>query len=508
MSVEEVRGLDIDELIQRQGSAGEEVMTVEGAVDRITHEIALNLEQGNLLVVWLMDMSISLVDDREAVADRLARVFDELGQLGSLQGDHLLSAVVGFGLETKFLLAPSNKAEETIEAIREVPIDNSGVENVFTAVIESLNKYKGLKARQDRRLMFVVWTDEAGDDHDRLEEAIRVCQKVAVPVFTVGPSAVFGRRKGIHAYRHPDDGEIYPIEVDRGPDTATFELLRVPYWFEGPQLEHLSAGIGPFALTRFAVQTGGGYFINDPKEQRSRFSLDAMRPYMPEYTTAEDYQREINRSPLRQAVVRAAQATLAREMKGTPQLEFEPTGENFQNQLSEAQQSVAFNNIVLAEALAAFPPRGLEQELAEEKSPRWRAWHDLTLGRLLAMQVRCNEYNWACAEMKGKGADFVNQQSNRWTFKPSDKLRPGAGSAKQAEQAKQLLERCIAEHPNTPWEALAKRELAYPLGFEIEERYVPRPEEMAGPGVDIRQMGRRMEQLRQLPRRQMDLPKL
>lgn len=509
MSIATPKGVEIDDVIVQKGRAGEEVMTVEGAVDRITHEIVSALEHGKLLVIWLMDASISLVDDREAVANRLERVFDELGALGSLQGDMLVNAVVGFGRDVQWLLPPSEDAKKVIEAIRQVPIDDSGIENTFTAVIESLNRYKSLKSRQDRQLMVVIWTDEAGDDYVRLDDAIRVCQRLTAPVFTVGPSAVFGRQKGVHFYKHPEDGQVYPIEVDRGPEAPRFERLRVPYWFEGPQFERLSSGIGPFALTRLAVQTSGAYFINDPKPERSPYALAAMRRYMPEYDSAASYQREVQQSPLRQAVLKAAEATLMREMKGTPRLEFEPTGNNFQDQLREAQQSVAFNNIVLSEALAAFPARGLEAEYEKEPSPRWRAWYDLTYGRLLAMQVRCNEYNWACAEMKAKGAEFVNKQSNHWTFKPADKLRVGAGSEKQAALAKQLLERCVAENPGTPWETLAKRELAYPFGFEIEERYIPRPEERPGPGGNGRMMGRRTEQLRELERpKQVALPKL
>lgn len=507
--LDELRGVDMDEVIVQKGRAGEEVMTVEGAVDRITHEIVANLQHGNLLVVWLLDASISLVDEREAVAQRLERVFAELGELGSLQGDMLVNAVLGFGLDTRVLLPPSNRPAEIVRAIRDVPIDDSGVENVFSAVIESVNRYKSLKSRQDRRLMIVVWTDEAGDDNERLEEAIKACQRLAVPVFTVGPSSVFGRRKGIQMYRHPEDGALYPIEVDRGPEAAHFERLRVPYWFGGPQFEEISAGIGPFALTRLAVQTGGAYFINDPQEQRAGYSLETMRRYMPDYSSAASCARAVQQSPLRKAVVRAAEVTLAREMKGTPRLEFEPTGSNFQDQLREAQQSVAFSSIVLNEALAAFPAQGLEADYQQETSPRWRAWYDLTYGRLLAMQIRCNEYNWACAEMKGKGAEFVNRQSNRWSFKPAEKYRAGVASERQAAEAKKLLERCIADNPETPWATLAKRELEDPFGFEITERYVASPPPDTSIGNPSRMSGRRTEQIRELPRpRQVDLPRL
>ncbi|MBX7075320.1 MAG: VWA domain-containing protein [Pirellulales bacterium] len=504
-----VEGLEVDDLIVRRGSAGEEVASVEGAVDRITHEIVSNLEHGKLLVVWLMDASISLVDEHEAVAGRLERIYSELGELGSLQGDLLVNAVVSFGMETKILVPPTNEADKIVGAIRKIPVDDTGVENVFSAVLTSLDQFKSLRNRQDRRIMLVICTDESGDDYSRLEESIKLCQRLSVPVFTVGPSAMFGRQKGIHQYKHPDDGKMYPIEVDRGPDTARYELLRLPYWFDGPQHDRMSAGIGPFALTRLAVESGGVYFISDAAGDQSPFSLDAMRRYMPEYVSAGQYMREVRDSKLRQAILNAVDVTLAREAKGTPRLEFEPTGENFQDQLREAQQTVAFNSIIVQAALVGFGAKGLESEYEQEDSPRWQAWYDLTYGRLLAMQLRCAEYNFTCAEMKGKGADFVDTKSNRWTFRPAEHYRSGAAAGKQAEEARRLLNRCVEQNPGTPWAALAERELAHPFGFEIDERFVPRPEQQVGGGPNVMPTGRRVEQLRELERRQPPaLPKL
>jgi hypothetical protein len=202
--------LQSDPTIIRPGGASEEIATVEGAVDRITHEVVTNLEQGDLLVCWLMDASISLVDDRQIIAERLTRVFHEIEALGTLRPEALLNSVVSFGAATHFLVPPTNESRRVVQAIRDVPIDDSGVENVFSCVVETLEQYRVLKAREGRRLMIVVWTDESGDDYARLEESVRVCQKLSVPVFTVGPSSMFGNQKGTHAYRHPHRGRPRP----------------------------------------------------------------------------------------------------------------------------------------------------------------------------------------------------------------------------------------------------------------------------------------------------------
>lgn len=511
MAPEPIRGVELDKVLVNYGTVGGEIDTIEGAVDRLTREIALNLEQSNVLVIWLMDASISLVDEREQVAERLTRVYQEIEELGSVTEGSLLSTVASYGQNSATLVPPTAEGAKVVEAIRSVPIDESGQENVFSGVIAAVEQYKSLRAREKRKLMIVIWTDESGDDMARLEEAINVCRRLAVPVFTVGPSAMFGREIGTQEYRDPDDGQVYQLPVDRGPDTARPELLNLPYWFNGPQYDDLRAGVGPYALTRLSAETGGAYFINESQADRSRFRLVDLRRYLPAYTSSGEYSKEVKQSKLRQAVLSAVDITHQRELKGTPTLSFAPTGDNFQQQLREAQESVAYDMLTIERALAAFGPKGLEQEYQQETSPRWQAWYDLTLGRLLAMQVRCYEFNWACAVMKGKGSAFVDQKSNRWEFRADEKINFGSASERSAEEALRLLERAVKNNPGTPWALLAERELQQPLGFRVEEGYVAPPPSISNlPGVNLPPApGRRVEQPRMIPRKTADqLPKL
>ena len=59
-----------------------DVSTVEEAVDRVTAGIRGRLEKGDLLVIWLLDASNSLVDDRQRVAERLKSFFLEIQSSG------------------------------------------------------------------------------------------------------------------------------------------------------------------------------------------------------------------------------------------------------------------------------------------------------------------------------------------------------------------------------------------------------------------------------------------
>jgi hypothetical protein len=66
-----------------------------------------------------------------------------------------------------------------------------------------------------------------------------------------------------------------------------------------------------------------------------------------------------------------------------------------------------------------------------ETSRRWQAHFDLVRSRLLAMKVRCYEYNWACARIKKEPPKFKNPKANAWRLVPD-------GKAWRAESASAL----------------------------------------------------------------------
>lgn len=469
-----LEGVKVTQSVPRPGRAGEEIVHVEGAVDRITHEIARNLEEKNVIVVWLMDASISLIPERKAVAENLERVFSEINKLGVVKSDELVHAVVAWGQEPKPLLEPTSDTKKVVEAIRGVATDESGIENVFTAVQFAIDRYKSRITQQRRKMMIVVWTDESGDDYRLIDPVVGNCQRLAIPVYTVGPSSMFGKEIGTRPYVHPENGQTYFLPMNRGPETIHQEQIEMPFWFAGSQYDNLHSGLGPFALTRLAYETGGAYFIKDDPKDISPFKVQTMIRYAPEYDSVANYVQRVKASPLRRAIMQAVEITRQRKLRGTPRLEFAPTGNTFQQELQEAQQTSAINLGILEQALQPFG-RGFEKEYELEKSARWRAWYDYNYGRLLAMNVRNYEYNWACAVMKGKGREFVDTKSNRWKFVPDPKTNYGSATQKQAGDAVRLLTRCIDENPGTPWAVLAQRELQYPLGFRVEEAYVAPP---------------------------------
>ena len=80
---------------------------VEGAIDRLSWEIANSLREKKTLVVWLFDVSPSLSGRRAQIADRVENVYKQLTELNVGADKALRSAVAVFGEKCCFhLLSP------------------------------------------------------------------------------------------------------------------------------------------------------------------------------------------------------------------------------------------------------------------------------------------------------------------------------------------------------------------------------------------------------------------
>jgi hypothetical protein len=314
-----------------------------------------------------------------------------------------------------------------------------------------------------------------------MEIAINMINRHGARAYVLGPAAPFGRRQGFVPYVHPQDSKTYQIPVDLGPETPVAENVQLPFWYSGPQYEYLSSGLGPYALARLVRETGGAYFMTNMVTMSGlapvgSYESDSMKPFEPEYTysSPEAWMRDIQRSPLRRAVVEASMRSLQYKAKGTPDLELKVNPQNYQRVLSDAQKTVAESTLMIESILEAYKGN-LEPEYQKETSPRWRAAYDLSYGRLLAQQVRCYEYNLACAQMKTIGGQDVANKSNHWIFRPDDTINYATTMRKRAIEAEKLLKRVVQNAPGTPWAVMASRELKDPFGIKVVERFDPPP---------------------------------
>jgi hypothetical protein len=482
------QGLQVDEHITVKGTTGNAMVPVEKALDQVTWEIANHLLEHRTLVVWLLDASGSLKEQRGIITNRLRRIYSELGaleQAGKVVArtdQALLSGVVMYGEKTTFVTPePTDKFEVIQDAVKNGPTDPSGVENVFSAVEIVMHRWQKYRTSMGRSILLLIVTDETGDDFARLEPAILTCKRYGAKAYVIGPPAVFGRRQAFVPYVAPEDKKTYQLPVDLGPESYTIEVPQLPFWFSSSQYDFLSAGMGPYGLSRLVRETGGAYFLSSMTTTSGlspigNFDPQALKAFEPDYrfATPQEYIDDANRHKLRQAVMRAAELSLKYKVDKTPTLELRVNPQNYLQQLTEAQKSAAETSYMVDNILLAFPGN-FEPEYQKETSPRWRANYNLTLGRLLALKLRAQEYNFACAQLKQLGSGDVASKTNHWIFKPSKKLGAGAVSKKLAADAARLLKRTIDDAPDTPWALLAQRDLSIPLGFDVIQKYDPPP---------------------------------
>lgn len=491
-------------LENQKGKVGQGTEGASGAVDRITFEIIRSLEERPTLVVWLFDQSGSLHRQRQEIRDRFDRIYEELGiveQSGSKvfrrnQDEiRLLTSVIGFGSGvTLFTERPTDNLDEIKSIVDNIEVDASGEEKVFTAIISAADKYKSLRRDRgssgpERNVLFIVVTDERGDDAEPLlEKSIDSCRKWGIPVYVIGVPAPFGREHTLVKYVDPDpkfDQTPQWAQVDQGPETLYPERVQVGFTGDFDVEPVIDSGFGPYALTRLCYETQGAYFTVHPNRNVSRkvnrreiepFSADlayffdpiAMARYRPDYLSPKDYGNMVRSSPLRSALVRAAQLSPAVGIS-RPRTRFVKRDDaQLVGDLTTAQQDPATLERDLVTMAQTLEP-GMAAR-SSEQSPRWKAGYDLAMGRVLAQKVRTETYNAMLAKAK-RGMSFKDAKNNTWVLEASDEIDVGSKWVNEANTARELLEAVIKDHKGTPWSLLASKELEVPIGWTWKEEF-------------------------------------
>lgn len=502
----------LDKLENQKGKVGQGTEGAVGAVDRITFELLKSMEDRPTLVVWMFDQSGSLHRQRREIRDRFDRIYTELGivqasmsgQRGEnpngadrrrdAQDEPLLTSVVGFGREvTLFTEDPLTDLDDIKNVIDNIPVDSSGEEKVFSAITTAANEFRSLRrsissAGPQRNVIFVVVTDERGDDTNLLEPAIGACRKWGIPVYVIGVPAPFGREHTLVKYVDPDpnfDQTPAWAQVDQGPETFMPERVQVGFTGDFEQEPVIDSGFGPYALTRLCYETGGIYFTVHPNRNIHRkvrrgevdafaseleyfFDPIIMSRYRPDYLSQTDYVNHVKASPLRSSLVRAATLRPASGLS-RPRTRFVRTSEaQLSGDLSTAQQAAAILQDPLAMMAQTLEPGMKARD--QESSLRWKAGFDLAMGRVLAQKVRTEAYNAMLARAK-RGMPFADAKNNTWVLVPSDEVSVGSKWQNEAETARMLLSGVVRDHDGTPWALLAKEELQVPIGWSWKEEF-------------------------------------
>ena len=362
--------------VSTKGEAGSAVAAAAGAVDRISEELIQSIESNKTLVVWLFDQSGSLLEQRTQILKRLDKVYRDLEVSGVLgdqnqvqsEKQRLLTDVVAFGARINPMLKkPTPSYELASDAISKIQLDTSGVENVMEAVMVTAAKYKWMHkvdsktGLRKRNIRMIIVSDEAGDDGDRTDAAVKICRDNQIPVYVIGVPAPFGRQQTKVKWVDPDpkfDQTPQAAKVRQGPESLMPERLQLDLTGDVGDLEMIDSGFGPFDLTRLCYETGGIYFAVHPNRKSNRslrwsevsnyssflrffFDSEIMRAYRPDYISRGAYQKSLQQNKVRASLVKAAAFTSAGTLEA-PKLKFPKFDEaQFVNSVSRAQRDAA-----------------------------------------------------------------------------------------------------------------------------------------------------------------------
>jgi len=461
---------DLASVIETTGTS-EKVGGTEGSLDRITYEITNQLKERQTLVCWLFDESGSLAVRRAEVAERFENIYGQLGALKADKNAPLKTAVVGFGENIHFYTPePITDIQKAVSLVKGIKDDESGKELVFTAVGQIVEKWKKFRSARDRHnCMIVIVTDERGDDFEHLETVASMCSKIGFKVYCIGNSSPFGREKGYVHYEWPD-GYAEDIEVDQGPESVRMEVLDLPFWgASGVDSGRMSAGLGPYALTRLCAETGGLYFIAQDARGR-QFDGHLMKDYLPDYRPMRFYEQDVTKNQTKMSLLLAAESTRTSRV-GAPALRFRADTDNaVRTEATEAQKPAAILENRISEIVRILEAG--EKDRSKLSEPRWRAAYDLAMGRALALQARSMGYNLMLAQMKVSPKSFEKEGSNTWSLVASSDISTGPNVRKVVEKATLYLSRVVDEHPETPWAYLAEHELQRSMGWAWQESNV------------------------------------
>jgi hypothetical protein len=460
----------------------------ELAAKKVTTAIKQSLEVGPTLVVWLIDRTPSA---REIVRDVVTSAQGyyesaEVRESSAAGGSPLLTAIVAFDDQVQFALNPPTSDPQKVKSgFDAIETSSSSREMPFTALRQTLEKYLGLRTTDHRELLFIVVTDEAGDDAKLVDELIEPMRRHAIPLYVIGLPAPWGQTNPFASNPKAPQESKDDSTPTVGPESLVSERVDIESWTAhfaaSANINLVDSGFGPFALERlcrasrgqfFALRPGLGFGYRGvsariwPNGDELRFGEKVVSKYAPDYVSEAEYQKLLSENKARAALCEAAKLPRV-AIEGSPGSHFPKAVEaKMAKQMSAAQQFAARNLPEIDKLYNLLAPG--ESDRAKLTGLRWQAEFDLAMGRVLANKARLDGYNSMIAALK-RGKTFQKPESKEWILESADNFETESTIKNMATKAKMYLERVIKEHPGTPWSKIAEEELKMPLGWTWKE---------------------------------------
>lgn len=498
------------------GEVGAMVEGYGAALSRMTQELIRMMRQEKVMAVWLFDESNSMKDDQQEISQKFHKIYEELGiqertdKVLKDQNQVLLTSICSFGKAVRELTKkPTNEVNEIRQAIDKIPVDESGDENMYAAILNVVKEF-GPKARsQKRRLVIIIVSDEspsdAGDtnlnDYGQIEQAIQACEKAKSPVYCMGREAIFGYPFARIRWIDPVYQLPHWVWINRGPETAYPEALQ----WDGLHARHDSSpsGFGPYSQVRLCKETGGVYFMLPGEEENivgrpaaieaRKFQALAMKEYEPLLLSRRDYEEQRARSKFRTGVWDVIR-TLNPHWDGKLNMRtwhFSVEAEEFAKQGGQEFEKAAYAMNQLNKAITLMDD--IRPLRAKEDSQRWRAAYDLIYAQCLAYRVRLFQYLLVLDQHAASGQKPKDPKHNEWNIyttgkylEPNDeqfdrikkafKLKESKSEylallKSEMQKADEAFDNVAKEHSGTPWDARAKWDKGRRFGYAFNSRF-------------------------------------
>jgi hypothetical protein len=488
------------------GDAQAPTRNMAEAMDRITREIILMLENGKVHITWLFDESESMKEEQKDIRDKIERVYKELGLIGALdKKDYLTSAVASFGKELHIhTQTPTPRLDTFRYDMDKIKVDETGKENLCYSINQTINYYRTFCQRTQRQMAMIVLTDESGEKDDSvkwLETALQSARDARCRIYFLGREAVFGYLYAYMNWKDPKTEINYWLQIDRGPETPYAEQLQTEgFWHRH---DAHSSGFGPFEQSRLARETGGIFFILPSPEvnivagQDFKYSLERMRPYMPNLESREQYVRERERSKMQQVLWKVindlnpwddatGKIINLRHAYAIDPAEF---AKQAQVEMGKMEKYVKYLHRAEEELDAALPLR------KREVYSRWQANFDLIHAQVLAYKIRVYQYgaylHWFISNPNERPKPALRPPQNNpnlvtyWyiNYRPqtiaTDKY-PRTKMEEDIKKATAMFQKIMKDYEGTPWAKRAEWELSRNFGVHVTQGWDDRRRGAAG----------------------------
>jgi hypothetical protein len=233
----------------------------------------------------------------------------------------------------------------------------------------------------------------------------------------------------------------------------------------------------PPLVVKKPMPAGGGVgrpviqaILGETGEAKSRegdlpLTADSLPPFG--VTTMKAYKEDNAKTPLREAVLRAAR--IIDKHSETFREEFRGKEEDaaIKKQIFNQQKPVAKAIAEMQDALDEL--NALEKDLGKEKSKRWKANYEFVRARVQQRMAYLYEYDYVLGLIRRESLPKRDPgKYSGWRLAAQVKIQSGSKSKDVADEARKAFAKMAKKYKDTPWEILAKREAVTNLGLRWE----------------------------------------